>query len=83
MSPSVGFAANPDVNLSWGLSFVFRQADTLNGTRQGVWRSQPAVTLGMAYSQSKSTVVNVNARAGVGGTNRTQLSVFVTHRFNQ
>lgn len=83
VSPSVGFAANPDVNLSWGLSFGFRQADTLNGVQQGIWRSQSAATLGMAYSQSKSTVVNVNARVGVGGNNRTQLSVFITHRFNQ
>ena len=83
VSPSVGFAANPDVNLSWGLAFGFRQADTLNGVRQGVWRSLSSVTLGMAYSQSKFTVVNVNARVGVGGNDRTQLSLFVTHRFNQ
>jgi len=41
------------------------------------------VSLGMAYSQSKSTVANVNARVGIGGNNRTQLSMFVTHRFNQ
>ncbi len=68
VTPSVRFAANPD---------------TLNGVRQGVWRSQSSVTLGMAYSRSKSTVVNVNARVGVGGNNRTQLSMFVTHRFNQ
>lgn len=82
ISPSVGFAANPDVNLSWGFSLGFRQGDRLNGVQQGVWRARSSITLGMAYSQSKSIVVNVNARAGVGGNDRTQLSVFVTRRFN-
>lgn len=82
VSPSIGFAANPDVNLSWGFSLGFRQGDRLDDVQQGTWRTRPSITLGMAYSQSRSTVVNVSARAGVGGNDRTQLSVFVTHRFH-
>ncbi|MFT3939325.1 hypothetical protein [Rhodopseudomonas sp.] len=81
MTPSVGFAVNPDINLSWGMTFAFRDGDKYEGRSKGDWNSASTLNFGVGYRLDENRLLNISARAGVGGNSAMQISTSMTQRF--
>jgi len=81
VSPSVGFAVNPDMNLSWGMTFAFKDAVRVNENKQNAWHMLSTVNLGLGYRLDENKLLNINGRAGVGGNSATQFGMNVSQRF--
>jgi hypothetical protein len=80
-TPTIGFAVNPDINLSWGVGVSHRWADTGALSRFSESDVLTTVNLGLAYRLSPDRLLNVDARAGVGGNDAVELSMGVAQRF--
>ncbi|MDR6189622.1 hypothetical protein QE372_001890 [Agrobacterium pusense] len=81
LSPTVGFAVNPDINLSWGMTFAIKDADTVDDKRRSDWSMLSTVNLGLGYRLNENTLLNVSGRAGVGGNDATQFGMTISQRF--
>lgn len=81
VSPTVGFAVNPDVNLSWGMTFALKDGDTVCDRKRSDWKMLSTVNLGLGYRLNEDTLLSVSGRAGVGGNNATQFGMSVSQRF--
>jgi len=80
-TPSIGFAVNPDINISWGMGFSYKVGDELVGQPDQEDDVLSTVNLGLGYRLSRDTLLNVNGRAGVGGNDAVQLTVGLSKRF--
>ncbi|MFD1199990.1 hypothetical protein ACFQ3K_17000 [Brucella gallinifaecis] len=81
VSPSVGFAVNPDMNLSWGMTFAFKDAVKVNENKRNAWQMLSTVNLGLGYRIDENKLLNVTGRAGVGGNSAAQFGMNVSQRF--
>lgn len=81
VSPSVGFAANPDINLSWGMGFAFKQGDKLSGHSRGDFDVLSTVNFGLGYRLTEDILLNISGKAGVSGNSATQFGVSLSQRF--
>ncbi|WP_273794871.1 hypothetical protein [Brucella intermedia] len=80
VSPSVGFAVNPDMNLSWGMTFAFKDAVRINENKQNAWEMLSTMNLGLGYRIDENKLLNVTGRAGVGGNSATQFGMNISQR---
>lgn len=80
-TPSIGFAVNPDINISWGMGFSYRMVDERAGQLDGEDGVLTTLNLGLAYRLSKDRLLNISGRAGVAGNDAALLSVGFSRRF--
>lgn len=80
-TPTIGFAVNPDINLSWGMGFSYRTGDELAGAPKGSSDVLTTVNLGLGYRLTKDKLLNINGRAGVGGNDAVQIDASISQRF--
>lgn len=81
ISPSVGFAVNPEINLNWGMSFAFKDGNKIEGENKGDWAMSSSLTMGLGFKLSKSTNMNITGRAGIGDSGSTSIGTDFTFRF--
>ena len=80
-TPTIGFAVNPDINISWGMGISYKMGDERAGQPGQEDDVLSTVNLGLGYRLSRDTLLNVNGRAGVGGNDAVQLSIGLSKRF--
>lgn len=81
ITPTIGFAVNPDINISWGLGISYRDGDEIEGRQDGDSDVLSTLNLGLGYRLSQDQLLTVVGRAGVGGNDAVQLSVGLSQRF--
>lgn len=63
LQPSVGFAANEWVTLSFGFQWLHQRASKLEGARQGFHRSLAQPTFGVGYGFARGNILNLTFKA--------------------
>lgn len=81
VTPTIGFAVNPDINISWGMGISYKMGDERAGQSDQEDDVLSTVNLGLGYRLSRDTLLNVSGRAGVGGNNAVRLTSGLSKRF--
>lgn len=79
LAASFGFAINPEITLRAGLAQGFRGGDKIDGASRD-WGSNSAFTLGYTQRLSPKLVMNIDAQAGVAGSDTAQVLANFTWR---
>lgn len=80
-TPTIGFAVNPDINISWGMGISYREGNRIEGRPGGDSDVLSTLNLGLSYRLSQDSLLTVNGRAGVGGNDAVELSLGLSRRF--
>ena len=81
LTPTIGFAVNPDINLSWGTSISYKMPDANNGISLENSAILSSLNLGLSYRLDTNKLLNMNAKAGVAGNDAMQFNINLSHRF--
>ncbi|WP_156037632.1 hypothetical protein [Agrobacterium sp. UNC420CL41Cvi] len=81
LTPTVGFAANPDVNLSWGMGFAAKQGEKRENHQRSDWDMLSTINFGVGYRLNKDMLLNITGKAGVSGNDAVQVGVNISQRF--
>ena len=82
LNPSVNFAVNNWVTLTYGLQWRWRQADKFNGQPQGLRTTNTAMSLGLGYSWSQRLTLNFNARTNISGQNNAEIGLTFLYKWD-
>ena len=80
LSGSLGFAVNPEVTLTSGLSWRQQQAERLDGTTVSLRRTQTSASVGFAYAVSERSNLSVNVTNPISGEGGSTLSLQVNRK---
>lgn len=83
VTPGIGFAVNPYINISWGMGLSYKMGDNDKLAKQPQRASTVLSTLnlGLGYRLAKDKPLNIKSRAGVVRNDATQLSTGLSQRF--
>lgn len=79
LAASFGIVVNPEITLRAGLAQSFRGGDKIDGSR-GNWGSNSSFTLGYTQRLLSKLVMNIDAQAGVAGSETAQILTNFTWR---
>lgn len=80
---SVGFAVNPDITLTGGVSIRHKWADKTNLGKVENNHTQTALNLGLAYALSARSNLTANVRTPISGDGGSTLSVGLTTKLGE
>ncbi len=80
LSGSLGFAVNPEVTLTSGLSWRQQQAERLDGTAVSLRRTQTSASVGFAYALSERSNLSFNVANPISGEGGSTLSLQVNRK---
>ena len=80
-NPSVTFAANDRVTLTWGMQWTWKQADRLNHLPAGIDRSSTDLVTGLGYVIADGNTVNANFKVNASGKTGAELRVTWLYTF--
>ncbi len=80
LSGSLGFAVNPEVTLTSGLSWRQQQAERLEGTAVSLRRTQTSASVGFAYALSERSNLSFNVANPISGEGGSTLALQVNRK---
>ena len=75
LNPSIAFAVNNEITLTTGLQWQWQQQEAVNDIETGIRTTRSQIELGLGYSWSRQTTLQLNTRADVTGDSGAQISL--------
>lgn len=81
VNPSVSFAANDRVTLTTGMQWLLKQADKINGYKQGVTQTSTHLYLGTGFSLTNKISANISTRFNISGKSSSEIRLGLQYSF--
>lgn len=81
VNPSGSFAANDRVTLTTGMQWLLKQADKINGYKQGVIQTSTYLYLGTGISLTNKISANISTRFNISGKSSSEIRLGLQYSF--